>query len=173
MFKRLIAVTISVFLCLIPACSPLYAEDYDIYFADVACIKPHKDYHYMTCAPIAVTIGDSFLIVPENFDTDLASIPHWLWSFIAPTRSDFMEASILHDYLYTCHSGFSRKDIDGIFYQSLVINGVPKLRAALMYLAVRLFGSSHFNKEGTCQERLAEKINAPGSGDADMEVFVS
>lgn len=138
------------------ACASISESSAVVTFHSSVCIKPHKAYHYMTCAPITVTVDNSTLVIPQDFDTDLASIPRWLWSIIAPSRSEFIPASILHDYLYTCHNGFERQQVDRIFYNVLLANGVPKLRAYQMYVAVRLFGKSNFNEEGTCRERLRE-----------------
>ncbi len=150
--KGLISVSMMI---LISGCTPSYAKHYDVQFQDVACIKPHKGYHYMTCNPIGVTVDGDPLNIPKDFDTDLASIPRWLWTILAPSRSDFIAPSILHDYLYTCHNGYERQEIDEIFYDSLIDNGVSRIRAYEMYLAVRFFGESHFNEEGSCKERLA------------------
>jgi hypothetical protein len=91
-------------------------------------------------------------MVPPSFDTDLASIPKWLWPFVAPSHSAFISPSILHDYLYTCHNGYTRKEIDYIFYEALVDNGVSGFAAFEMYLAVRMFGSKHYhNNDDKCR----------------------
>jgi hypothetical protein len=156
-----------------PACSITnYDNNEVVTFHDTVCIKPHRAYHYMTCSPITVTIDDFIVVIPRDFDTDLASIPRWLWPVIAPSRSDFIPPSILHDYLYTCHNGYERKDIDRIFYNALLANGVSRLRAFEMYAAVRMFGDSHFNEEGSCQERLMQITRKYGSC-KDKDVTVS
>lgn len=143
-------------LILITGCTLSYAKHYVVRFEDVACIKPHQGYHYMTCSPITVTINDKEVNIPPNFDTDLASIPRWLWAIIAPSRSDFIAPSILHDYLYACPNGYKRQEADEIFYNALIDNGVSKLGAYEMYLAVRIFGQAYFGDDGSCREQLIE-----------------
>jgi len=123
---------------------------YDVIFHDTACIKPYKNYEYQTCHGITITIDHFILKIPKNFDTDLASIPRWLWIIIAPSRSDIIAPAILHDYLYSCHNGFTRKEVDNIFLNALIRNGVSKFRAYQMYYAVRLFGSNHYDLKQIC-----------------------
>lgn len=171
---RELAALIAIAVILItPACAPSYAKSYTITFHDVPCLKPHTGYHYMTCHPITVTINDLNLIVPKDFDTDLASIPRWLWSIIAPARSDFISPSILHDYLYTCHNGFNRNEIDKIFFNTLVDNDVSRFRALEMYAAVRVFGAAHFNEEGSCGERLAKLAERYGECETQKDIKMS
>ena len=48
------------------------------------------------------SIGGGFFedwIIPEGYESDLASIPRWLWVFIAPFEIG-IEECILHDDLY-------------------------------------------------------------------------
>lgn len=118
--------------------------DYHVRFNDEACIKPFKGYRYLTCKNMSVTINNKTIIVPQDYQTDLASIPRWLWPIIAPTNSSFIAPSILHDYLYSC-IGYTRKEADDIFYHALIESDVSSMRAYEMYLAVRLFGGSHYD----------------------------
>lgn len=88
-------------------------------------------------------------MVPKGFETDLASIPsfifwwHWgCWNW----------AAILHDYGYVHHkliriNGGSPEDIeinrkfcDRLFYQNCLHLGVSKIESWLMYRAVHWFG---------------------------------
>lgn len=142
-----------------------YASSPHAVFHDSICIKPHEGYHYQTCHNINVTIGHFILVIPKNFDTDLASIPRWLWEFISPARSDFIPASILHDYLYTCHNGFTRQEADDVFYETLKNNGVSTFRAYEMYIAVRLFGKDNFivDDGSPCSYKIAKMIRHYGT----------
>lgn len=130
-------------------------DEFHIYFLDKPCIVPHYEYTYLTCGQITILINQhgivTPIIIPGGFLTDLASIPRWLWPIIAPARSDFIGAAILHDYLYAVHSGFTRSQIDRILLHSLIENGTSPLRAYQMYVAVRMFGSKYFDK-GVCHE---------------------
>lgn len=123
-------------------------DDFQIYFADVPCIRPYQNYSYFTCDNLNVIIignGITYPIeIPSGFYTDLVSVPRWLWPFIAPARSEFMASAILHDYLYGCNMGFTRAQIDRIFLVALLNNGVSMMSAYQMYWAVRIFGGTHF-----------------------------
>jgi len=162
-----------IYLMFLVSCASSNVEPPVIVFHNTVCIKPHEGYHYQTCHPITVTIDDFIMIVPADFDTDLASIPRWLWSIIAPSRSDFIPASILHDYLYTCHNGYGRKEIDTIFYTALRENGVSTMRAYQMYLAVRLFGQGHYSEDGSCAERLYKIAKRYGRCKDDIDSNIS
>ncbi len=39
------------------------------------------------------------IVVPRGFETDLSSVPRFLWSF-SPPYGDFLLAAILHDWMY-------------------------------------------------------------------------
>ncbi len=92
--------------------------------------------------------------VPKGFHTDGASIPRIFWTMIGgPARSAFMEAAVLHDWLYVKdsnpeygHPEVDRKEADDIFYGLLKKNRVHPVRSWLMWLAVRSFGWLHWKK---------------------------
>ena len=119
-------------------------------FLNDSCIRPQKYYSYTTCHPINVKIDGFYVEVPANFDTDLASIPRWYWSILSPAYTSFIAPSILHDYLYTCTSPYTRKQIDEIFYYALLSKGVSRYTAVKMYTAVRVFGGRHYKKIHLC-----------------------
>jgi len=96
-----------------------------------------------------VTIDDKKYTVPKNFETDLASIPRLLWPLLAPQYSGFVAPAIIHDYLYRCNNAITRKFADEVLYSALIADNVTPFTASKFYLAVRLFGGSHFNK-GVC-----------------------
>ncbi len=77
--------------------------------------------------------------VPQGFPTDFASIPkllQWLFS----TYGHYLEATIIHDYLYAQGSQ-NRKLHDQIFLEAMRDYGVQEWKAKLFYYAVRLFGN--------------------------------
>lgn len=113
-------------------------------FINEACIIPFKKYDYHTCAPMHVNIDGDIYVIPKDFETDLASIPKPLWSFIAPQYTGYVAPSILHDYLYSCGNLFNRRIDDEILYAALRDNGVGRWTAAKFYFAVRMFGGRHF-----------------------------
>lgn len=97
------------------------------------------------------------VIISENFTTDFASVPRILWSLFPP-YGKYGKAAIVHDWLYenkfivTKYLDFktrniftnslpvSRERADEIFLEAMLVLGVPKWKAKIMFYAVRLFG---------------------------------
>ncbi len=90
------------------------------------------------------------LVVPEGYQSDLASIPTWIfwWQW-----GKWNIAAIAHDYIYEHgyilsdweEEGrkamyFGKEDADQLFYDICLFLGVRPITAKLMYWAVRLFG---------------------------------
>lgn len=86
---------------------------------------------------------DSALVicVPEGYEFDGASTPRILWSIVEPLGKQAKPAC-LHDWLYA--GGVSRFIADCVFREALVVVGVPFWKTWLVWLAVRLFGGSHY-----------------------------
>ncbi len=92
------------------------------------------------------------IIVPTGFVTDLASIPRIVWSLIGWTPDGLhRNAAIVHDFLYQRRGrlpveyispprSFSRKECDEIFKEAMLSLGVGKIKANIIYGAVRTFG---------------------------------
>lgn len=110
------------------------------------CIKPFKDYRFLTCSELNFYFNDQKFIVPEGFETDLASIPRLFWSIVPPYNTSLIAPAIVHDWLYSRHTKIKRLECDKIFYFLLVKNGMSKFLAGIMYFCVRIFGSSHFKE---------------------------
>ena len=87
------------------------------------------------------------IVISPGFVTDLASTPKPLWS-ILPPFGRYLPSAILHDYLYMTKE-LPRKDADKIFYNGMVILGVPKWKAKIMYYAVRIGGSKSYKKHNS------------------------
>jgi len=80
----------------------------------------------------------SVYTVPRGFKTDLGSIPAIFWPFIP--RDDYPSAFILHDYL--CESDWiSRLDGDKILKEALLDSGCGKVKAWVIYSAVRAYAT--------------------------------
>jgi hypothetical protein len=109
------------------------------------CISPFHDYHYLTCSDYEYVTGRHKLKIPAYFDTDLASIPRAAWWIMSPAKSEVIEASVVHDWIYRKERGITRKQADIIFYDMLLANHMPKWKAASMYYAVRAFGRSSYH----------------------------
>lgn len=125
------------------------ANFHQVKFLNQTCIIPLSHYNYKTCKAIRVSIDERKYIIPKDFQTDLASIPRFLWPVFAPQYSGFVSPSILHDYLYRCRTDVTRQFADEVLYSALITKNVPAFIASKFYLGVRLFGESHF-QPGEC-----------------------
>lgn len=87
------------------------------------------------------------VIVPAGFVTDFASVPRLPLAYLlAGGVGD--PAAVVHDYLYReiPHS-VSRAQADEVFYQALLVCGVAKWRAYVMWAAVRCCGWTSYKGE--------------------------
>ena len=112
-------------------------------FTQPLILVPKIEYQcWATTQPLTYEIGvkgsELQINVPSGFLTDLATIPRLLWPLFPPHHPRLAAAAVLHDYLYT-QKGFTRVVADAIFYEAMRVLNVPRPRAILMYLAVRLF----------------------------------
>ena len=80
------------------------------------------------------------ITVPAGFRTDLASVPRIFWSLVSP--SEIAEAAVIHDFIYS-KSSHTRKECDEIIYD-MCKTRIGKLRAYLVYLAVRIGGGKAY-----------------------------
>ncbi len=123
---------------------------YQVYFDNSVCIMPYSDYTYKTGSEIDIIIDNELFTIPTGFETDLASIPRWYWSFLSPQYSAFVTPSIIHDYFYRCENLKNRDFADSVFYYALLNNGVSRYTASKFYMAVRLFGAHSYSKDKEC-----------------------
>ena len=98
------------------------------------------------------------LKIPEKFKFDLATIPRFLWTFIAPFELSII-APLVHDYIYVQKGEFyiddngciisnpsankkyiSRWACDRIFLSHMKLERVGKITRYLCYYGVRWFG---------------------------------
>jgi hypothetical protein len=89
-------------------------------------------------------------VVPKDFETDLASVPHDLLAwFVAGGRGN--AAAVLHDWLYRQGVKFkqikTQEEADFTFYDAMLDCQVPAWRAWTMYQGVRYLGKGSFHKE--------------------------
>lgn len=116
-------------------------------FYSPICIEPYKAYHYHVCTDIHFKIENKNYVIPKGFETDLASIPRFMWPIIAPANSSFIKPAIVHDWFYRKTCDYNRKQTDLIFYHLLRNEGVSWAQASAMYYAVRLFGWPFYNED--------------------------
>lgn len=87
-----------------------------------------------------------YIIVPRGFETDGATIPFPIKTFLA-VWGTYGRAAVVHDYLYSLLRknkphiyAETRKQADLIFKQAMKPLGTPWWLRNIMYLCVRLFG---------------------------------
>lgn len=78
-----------------------------------------------------------WIIVPKDFVCDLNSLPRFLW-WLSP-KTDYPEAGAVHDYLYAT-GDVSRAMADAVYREALLQLGAGRVRSAIRYWALRVFG---------------------------------
>jgi hypothetical protein len=116
-----------------------------------------KQVEFLTELNLTVLFDDSFrlvddfyvslegveVVVPEGFETDLASVPRLPIVYMAVGGRGH-KAAVLHDWLYsTCM--FPRLICDQYFYHALRESGVNYFYAKAMYAGVRAGGGSYYD----------------------------
>lgn len=148
-----------IFLCLLTGCS---STRLSITIPRPPCLYPFAHYDFTLCKPFIYTINQVVYKIPSGFTTDLASIPRLLWSIHAPFKANTIPGAIIHDYLYFCPGDLTRKEADSIFYEALIAKKVSVITAYKYWLAVRLFGKSHFNEGAVCSFGVSRIKNSVG-----------
>jgi hypothetical protein len=87
---------------------------------------------------------------PTGFITDLASVPRMPFAHML-TAGTGHAAAVIHDVLYSGHQ-VTRAMADDVFYEALLVLGVPKWRAWLMWSGVRIGGRGPWKAEGQEQD---------------------
>jgi len=91
-----------------------------------------------------------------GFNTNGASIPKFFWSALSsPYYGALVYAATLHDALYT-KEALPRKECDKLLREMALKKGYNPTKANLVYVAVRLFGWSHWKKNTDAQKHLVK-----------------
>lgn len=85
------------------------------------------------------------IVIAKGFITDFASTPKFLYPWFPPIGI-YNKAAMVHDFLYSESTPITRREADKFFLQAMEVLKVPAWKRRLMYLAVRLFGASHYVK---------------------------
>jgi len=79
-------------------------------------------------------------LAPADRTVDGASIPRFFWSVIgSPFIGKFRRASVLHDVACVDRTE-PYEDVHRMFYEAMLADNTPALKARKMYAAVRNFG---------------------------------
>jgi hypothetical protein len=116
--------------------TPLWLEDLD-------------GTRWIVCAPFRYQsdLLRGIVVVPVETETDLASIP-WLCRGLVPQSGKWNRAALLHDASLTnklqTPQGWQVRLIrdlcDRLFLEAMLLSGVNRALAHMMYQAVRIFG---------------------------------
>lgn len=98
---------------------------------------------YELTLPLSYQHNDTVYTAPVGFKTDFASIPKAVRGFIDEDESDIRDAAVIHDWLYSTGE-LPRSVADIILRDAMRELGAGFVKASVVFLAVRCFGSSHF-----------------------------
>lgn len=90
-----------------------------------------------------------WIVVPEGFETDWASIPAAALTWMDDDSPEILYPSIVHDYIYSTKGKFegftlTREQADDLLRDSMIACGSSRTRAWLVHKAVRLAGGRHW-----------------------------
>lgn len=120
-------------------------------FPEQPDIRPISNGVYRLKVPYLYETPEHYIIVPEGFLHDGASVPRLFWTISGLTPDGLHRAaSLIHDYLYenfgkTKHRLYSRKECDQIFKDIMKKSGVNSYRVKIAYFAVRIGGWTFWN----------------------------
>ena len=98
---------------------------------------------YKLLSPLVYQFGSSIFAAKKGFVTDFASIPRLLRFLIDDDDADIREAAVIHDWLYSTKE-VSRKFADCVLMTAMKDIGASYIKRKVVYLAVRFFGSNHY-----------------------------
>lgn len=87
---------------------------------------------------------------PTGFVTDLASVPRLPFAYLL-TGGVGHAAAVIHDALYITHVT-TRETADNVFYEALLVLGIPRWQASLMWFGVRIGGWIGWKRLGQDQD---------------------
>lgn len=109
-------------------------------------VKDIKKFPFINCKNLKVTIKDTnktySFDVPKGYKWDGATVPKFFWRIVgSSTQPEFLIASCIHDVLCENHNYIdnNRNLSSKIFKELLLIAGVSKIKAQIMYLSVDNF----------------------------------
>lgn len=125
---------------------------------DAPKMRNGEDADYLTGRPYGASWRDQNgvwrqIVVPEGFITDLTSVPR-LFRWVAGRVGPWLEAAIVHDYLYVAWQDIpdklptreDRRFADDIMYAAMEEAGVHWITRRLIHAAVSVFGGRTFDQ---------------------------
>ncbi len=98
---------------------------------------------WLYCAPATRNL----YVVPAGYVTDFASVP-WPATVFYPPFGDWVEAAVIHDWLYDVGQTGERSNVDHIFREAVAEQTGSGLTPTLMYWCVRAGGRDAYERAG-------------------------
>ena len=119
----------------------------EVNYTDISSItgynyRNRKEPYYLMQHIIAIvrTETQTYYIKPDKgFTSDGCTIPRFLWNLLGcPHTPEYLPASLIHDYVLNHPEtvNYNRNLSSRIFKQVLLNEGINKIKAEIMYLAV-------------------------------------
>lgn len=87
--------------------------------------------------------NNQIYVAHTGFETNLASIPKILRSFVDNDDPHIKDAAVIHDYLYTIKT-LTRLQCDAVLFRACRSLGCGLIKAYTVYFSVRLGGGMHY-----------------------------
>ena len=101
-----------------------------------------KVWEYELLEDVELEYHGETIVVPRYFSYDGASIPSLAWQAVyTPFDPIVMTPALIHDWLYANHQ-VEKTDADCVLRKLLRENGVPLVKAELIYRGVEFFGAA-------------------------------
>jgi hypothetical protein len=89
------------------------------------------------------------ITAPEGMQTDFASVPRVIWSYLSPEDPCILWGSLIHDYLYAVGGQLAlrrltRAECDSVLREAMLVCGARSTQAAVVYRCLRAFGGGHW-----------------------------
>lgn len=131
-----------------------------VVFLNDLVLKVVSDREFYVMEEFLISVQGKLIAVPAYYKTDLASVPRLPIVYLLVGAVGH-KAAVLHDYLYG--SGiFERAECDEIYYQALLVSGVSRFKALLMFAGVRAGGASRYNDEARTEYLIREEERLRG-----------
>lgn len=105
--------------------------------------------NYTYDGSLVFTSDSGEVFKPTRFWTDEATIPRIFWSIPGFGPDDWVEAAVLHDWMYAQHHNdpnctFTQKQADDLLYEAILACGYSRFVAYVSWIAVRAAGWTYW-----------------------------
>jgi hypothetical protein len=95
--------------------------------------------------PLVALTSLGYIEAKVRFISDGCSIPKPLWSILGCPFDDYLEESVIHDWLYSENNhDFTRAEADFVFKELMWNCGINKAKIAAFYIGLRIGGRKNY-----------------------------